>query len=99
MVRHIVLWNFKEELSEAERKEAGAHMQSILEPLKDVVPGTIDLKVMINQQETSNREVALISTFATVEALNGYITHPAHVEAGKYVRSVTCNRACIDYEC
>lgn len=35
----------------------------------------------------------------TAEALKTYQTHPDHVAAGGYVRSVTCNRSCMDYEC
>lgn len=98
MVKHIVLWNFKEELTKAERMEAGLKMKEALEALKEIVPGTIDLTVEINQQDTSNRDIALISTFESVEALKGYIVHPAHVEAGQHVRAVTCDRACIDFE-
>lgn len=98
MVKHIVLWNFAEQLTEKERKEAGAKMKEILEPLKDQIPGVISLKVQMNELPSSNRDVALIGEYESVEALNGYAVHPLHVEAGKYVRSVTCNRACIDYE-
>lgn len=98
MVRHIVAWNFVETLSEEEKKEAGKKMKEILEPLARVVPGVVSLEVRINELTSSNRDVALIGDYESVEALNGYIVHPAHVEAGKYVRSVTCNRACIDYE-
>lgn len=72
-------------------------MKAILEPLKEVIPGVISLKVVINELESSNRDIALIGEYESVEALNGYAVHPAHVEAGKYVRSVTCNRACMDY--
>lgn len=98
MVRHIVLWNFLEELSEAERAEAGAKMKALLEPIKELVPGAVEIQVVPNQLASSNRDIALISTFETVEALSAYQNHPAHVEAGKYVRSVTCDRACMDYE-
>lgn len=98
MVKHIVLWNFVEQLTEEERKEAGAKMKEILEPLKDQIPGVVSLKVQMNELPSSNRDVALIGEYESVEALNGYVVHPLHVEAGKYVRSVTCNRACIDYE-
>lgn len=98
MVKHIVLWNFVETLSEEERKEAGLKMKSILEPLKDVIPGVISLRVVINEIESSNRDIALIGEYESKETLKGYVVHPAHVEAGKYVRSVTCDRACIDYE-
>lgn len=98
MVKHIVLWNFVENLSEAEREEAGMKMKELLEPIKDLVPGAAEIRVVQNKLPTSNRDIALISTFDTVEALMTYQNHPAHVEAGKYVRSVTCNRACMDYE-
>ncbi len=99
MVKHIVLWNFVEELSAEERSAAGAKMKALLEPIKEKVPGAVDIQVIMNELSSSNRDIALISTFETVEALQNYQTHPDHVEAGKYVRSVTCNRACMDYEC
>ncbi len=98
MVKHIVLWNFVESLSEEEKQAAGAKMKSLLEPIKDKVQGAVDIQVVCNELSSSNREIALISTFETVEALQTYQTHPDHVEAGKYVRSVTCDRACMDYE-
>ena len=86
MVKHIVLWNFVENLSEAEREEAGMKMKELLEPIKDLVPGAAEIRVVQNKLPTSNRDIALISTFDTVEALMTYQNHPAHVEAGKYVR-------------
>ena len=98
MVKHIVLWNFVEGFSEEEKQEAAKKMKDLLEPIKALVPGAVEIEVLYNQLPSSNRDVALISTFETVEALENYQKHPAHVEAGKYVRSVTCNRACMDYE-
>ncbi|WP_394920718.1 Dabb family protein [uncultured Robinsoniella sp.] len=97
MVKHIVLWNFVETMTAEEKKEAGLKMKSILEPLKDVMPGVISLQVVLNELESSNRDIALIGEYESVEALNNYTVHPAHVEAGKFVRSVTCNRACLDF--
>lgn len=97
MVKHIVLWNFIKTMSADEKKEAGLKMKSVLEPLKDVIPGVISLKVVLNELDSSNRDIALIAEYESVEALNNYTVHPAHVEAGKFVRSVTCNRACLDF--
>lgn len=97
MVKHIVLWNFIETMSADKKKEAGLKMKSVLEPLKDVIPGVISLKVVLNELDSSNRDIALIAEYESVEALNNYTVHPAHVEAGKFVRSVTCNRACLDF--
>ena len=98
MVKHIVLWNFAEGLSEEEKTEAGEKMKSLLEPIKKLVPGAVEIQVIRNRFSSSNRDIALVSTFETQDALMNYQNCPAHVEAGKYVRSVTCNRACLDYE-
>lgn len=98
MVKHIVLWNFIEDLNEEKRAEAGQKIKELLEGLKHKVPGVVDLKVVINEMGSSNRDVALISTFENKESLKGYQTHPEHVAAGQYIRSVTCERACLDYE-
>jgi len=97
MVKHIVLWNFLDTMTEEQKKEAVERMKQLLEPIKELVPGALDIQVIGNEISSSNRDVALISTFETPEALATYQTHPAHVEAGKYVRSVTCDRACMDY--
>lgn len=97
MVKHIVLWNFAEGLSDGEKAAAGEKMKALLEPIRELVPGALEIQVIRNELVSSNRDIALISTFETEEALEAYQKHPAHVEAGKYVRSVTCSRACMDY--
>lgn len=98
MVHHIVMWNFLESMSQDEKIAAGAKMKELLEPIGALVDGAISIQVVVNELDSSNRDVALISKFETVEALQAYQVHPAHVEAGKFVRSVTCNRSCMDYE-
>ncbi len=98
MVKHIVLWNFAAGFSEEEKAEAAKKMADLLEPIRKLVPGAAEIQVFRNRFASSNREIALISTFETAEALAAYQNHPAHVEAGKYIRSVTCDRACMDYE-
>lgn len=98
MVHHIVMWNFLETMSQEEKKAAGAKMKELLEPIGALVDGARSIQVVVNELDSSNRDVSLISTFETVEALKNYQVHPAHVEAGKFVRSVTCNRSCMDYE-
>lgn len=100
MVKHIVMWNFIENVATvtSEREEAGRRVKELLEGLKDKVLGVVELRVVINEMESSNRDIALISMFESAEALKNYQTHPEHVAAGKYIRSVTCDRACLDYE-
>ena len=98
MVNHIVCWNFNEDLTDEQKKEAGLIIKEKLEAIKPHAKGAVTIEVKINELASSNRDIALISKFETVEDLQAYQVHPMHVEAGKYVKSVTCNRACIDYE-
>lgn len=98
MVNHIVLWNFQEQLSAAERKEAALKIKESLEGLKGQVEGIIDVSVEINPLDSSNKDIALISSFDTKESLSRYQEHPEHKKAGLFIKSVTCDRTCIDYE-
>lgn len=97
MVQHIVMWNFLDSLSQEEKEAAGRKMKELLEPIGAFVEGAVQIRVIVNELDSSNRDVALVSRFETVEALQAYQVHPAHVEAGKFVRSVTCNRSCMDF--
>ena len=98
MVNHYVFWNFNESLTIEERDEAGNKVKELLEAVGKAVPGVVSLEVFINQLESSNRDVALISRFESVEALNAYQVHPEHVKAASYVGTVTTNRTCFDFE-
>ena len=97
MVYHYVFWNFIASLTEEEKNAAGLKIVENLNSLKGVIPGLLDLEVVINKNPASNRELALISKFESQEALDGYQIHPKHLEAASYVRSVTCDRICFDY--
>ena len=97
MVHHIVCWNFQEQLSQQERQEAGALIKQKLEEIKPHAEGTVFIEVKINELESSNRDIALISVFETEDALKNYQIHPMHVAAGEYIRSVTRDRTCFDY--
>ena len=98
MVNHIVLWNLREELSEAEKKEAALRIKKELEAVKNEVDGVVSLKVVIDGLSSGNRDIALISVFETEDALKAYQVHPAHVNAAGYIGTVTVNRTCFDYE-
>lgn len=97
MVNHIVLWNFIPDLDEAGRTEAAEVIRRNLEAVKEQVEGVIAMEVVKNELPSSNRDIGLISQFVSIEALNAYQVHPAHVKAAAYIRSVTCNRVCLDY--
>lgn len=100
MVKHIILWTLKEELSQAEKEEVKKGIKEGLESLKGRIPGLVDIKVEAsNRLASSNADVMLDSTFESEEALRLYSQHPAHVEvANTKVRPFTALRSCLDFE-
>ncbi len=99
MVRHVILWQLKDELSETEKAEIKAGIKSGLEGLKGQVPGLEEIKVYTDGLASSNADVMLDSYLADENALKGYAVHPAHVEvANTKVRPYTKSRTCLDFE-
>ena len=100
MVKHIILWTLKEELSEAEKERVKKGIKDGLEALVGKVPGLLEVKVNIDGRlSTSTADVMLDSTLESEEALRRYASHPAHVEvADTKVRPYTSLRSCLDFE-
>ena len=98
MVKHVIIWNFKEELTADERKIAAAKIKEGIEGLMGQIEGLTDIKVYTNPLESSSGDLILDSTFVDEEALKGYQVNPAHVAVATYVRSQVGSRACFDYE-
>ena len=99
MVKHVILWKLKDELSEAEKKTVKCGIKKGLEGLKGVVPGLVAIRVIIEGLASSNADVMLDSSFTDEAALKGYAVHPAHVEvANTKVRPFAQIRLCMDYE-
>ena len=100
MVKHIILWKLRSELSAEEKREKALAIKQGLESLKGQVPGLLDIHVQIDGRlETSNADIMLDSTLDSFESLKGYAVHPAHLAvANGVVRPNTELRTCLDYE-
>ena len=99
MVKHVILWQLKDEFSAEEKANIRAGIKEGLEGLAGQIPGLTEIKVQTEMLASSNVDVMLDSTFVDEAALKGYAVHPAHVEvADTKVRPYTKTRACIDYE-
>ena len=99
MVKHVILWQLKDELTVDEKKKIKAEMVVALEGLVGKVPGILEVKVQTEGLASSNAEVMLDTTLTDEEALKGYAVHPDHVEAANtYVRPFTKTRLCLDFE-
>ena len=99
MVKHVILWTLKDELSNDEKITVKKDIKDGLEALKGKVPGIVDIKVIINGLDSSNADLMLDSTFEDGEALKAYAVHPEHVKvADNKVRPFTKIRSCLDFE-
>ncbi|MCR5025011.1 MAG: Dabb family protein [Lachnospiraceae bacterium] len=99
MVKHVILWTLKDELSELEKEEVKKEIKEGLEGLKGVIHGLIDIVVNIDGLPSSNADLMLDSTFDAEEALKAYAVNPAHVAvADGKVRPYTKTRSCLDFK-
>ena len=100
MVKHVILWQLKDELTAEEKVTVKAEMKEALEDLVGKIPGLLDVKVYTEGLESSkNAEVMLDTTFTDEAALKVYAVHPEHVAvADGKVRPFTKYRACLDFE-
>ena len=97
MVKHIILWQLKDELQDKESIRAG--IKEGLEGLAGQIPGLVDIHVQTEGLASSNVDVMLDSTFVDEAALKVYASHPTHVNvADTKVRPFTKSRACMDFE-
>lgn len=100
MVKHIILWKLRSELSAEEKQAKALAIKQGLEGLQGKVPGLVDIHVQIDGRlDSSNADIMLDSTLESEAALKGYAVHPAHVAvADGVVRPNTELRTCLDFE-
>ena len=99
MVKHIILWQLKDELSADEKIKVKADIKAGLEGLAGQIPGLKEIKVQTEGLASSNADLMLDSSFEDEASLKGYAVHPAHVAvADGAVRPFTKNRVYLDYE-
>lgn len=99
MVKHIILWQLKDGLSDEEKATVKAEMKTALEALVGQVPGLAELQVQTAGLPTSNADVMLYSVLESPQALADYAVHPAHVAAAdSFVRPYVKRRLGLDFE-
>lgn len=99
MVKHIILWRLREDLSPQQKEEVKRDIKNGLEALAGHIPGLLSISVVTEGRlDSSNADLMLDSTFTDQAALQAYAVHPLHVAvADGKVRPHTCQRTCLDY--
>ena len=92
MVKHIVLYTFKEGVD----KEAAVKLIArCLEPLVGKIPGLLHMEI---RRAFSGMDYALYSEFESREALKNYAVHPLHLEAKEQFFHLLDSRVAADYD-
>ena len=99
MVKHLVMWNFKEDFPEEKKEEMANEADARLKALLGQTKGLTFGEMKRNRLPGSSHDLLLVSDLETAEDLEGYQVHPLHVAlANEVIKPATCNRACFDYE-
>lgn len=96
MIKHIVMWKLKPEAEGHTAPENAQWMKEHLEALMGVVPQLLSCEVGINVVD-GNYDACLISTFNSVEDMEAYKKHPAHVAISEYCKRVREARVACDF--
>lgn len=98
MIRHICLFQFKDQAEGRSKAENVAIAKAMLDRLPQTVPAIRLLETFTGAdgQNAANCDLMLVSEFDDFAALQTYLSHPDHVAVGNFMRPVRLSRACID---
>lgn len=98
MIRHIVMFSFKDEYEGESKAEMISAAKRKLERLKDSVESVVSLEVGLNCVPGNSYDLVLCADFNDLEGLDQYQNHPAHQEFIPFIGKRRLERACVDYE-
>ena len=94
MVKHIVMFDFKEENKQTNLLQAKAMLEALLQ----TVPTLKKMEVGINfSEEERAMDMSLYSEFENQEDLNLYANHPEHLKVVAFIKSVATASKVSDY--
>ena len=93
MIKHIVVYTFKEGVDKPEAVKTVAHA---LEPLVGKIPGLSTMQIRPCYQ--GGMDYCLYSEFESREDLKNYAIHPLHLEAKEHFFHLLDKRVAADFE-
>ena len=93
MIKHIVMWKFKE----GEEDKMKKFLEGLNE-LKGKIPEIKNLETGININPKNEYDAILISEFENIEDLEKYKNDPRHVKVSNMCKEIRISRQAIDYE-
>jgi hypothetical protein len=95
MLTHIVIWKYKSDAGEEERRE---HVE-LLRSLPAVIPEVQSFAVGFDVLKLPRSyHTGLVATFRDRAALEAYTVHPKHLAAADFGRTISEHVASVDFE-
>lgn len=99
MVKHIVFWRLKKELSAAEKAQAFARIKAGFEALPGKIPGLLKIEIGMDYgQGADASDLVLYSEFESRAAIAAYDAHDEHKALVPMVRDVRTEKRVVDYD-
>lgn len=98
-IKHVVMWQLKEQAEGSPKQENAARIKASLEGLIQVIPVIEDLEVGINLSHSGVAyDVVLTVTFADSVAIRSFQEHPAHQDVAAFIAKVSLSQHVVDYD-
>ena len=99
MIKHIVMFKFKDEALGQTKEENLKQGNEMLEALMGKVPTLRSMAAGPNLLAGATAwDIALIAEFDDIEGLKAYTDHPEHKKVSAFMGQVRTERAAVDFE-
>ena len=98
MVKHIVLFRFRDDLSAEMRIQAAKSFRKGIMELKKTIPTIQNIEVGININHNEQWDICLNGEFKTLQDIIEYGKNPLHINVANILKPLISERSCVDYE-
>ena len=100
MIRHIVLFKLDSSYTETVKNGIKTQLRDMLLDLQHKINEIKSINVWFKAKDASanNYDIMLDTTFDSLETLEQYRVHPAHVKVLEYVNAKKLQRVAIDFD-
>ena len=100
MIKHIVMWKVKKEIT-LTPDEVALQFSEALQPLVGQIEGLISIEVGADLLKTdASYDIVLVAIFNDLASLAAYQPHPLHIKVVEaIIKPCVANRVVIDIQC
>lgn len=95
MLTHIVCWKYKPEITEEQRAEHRAKLNSLTEVIPDILSFSVGADILHLERSF---DTGLVATYPDRAALDFYTDHPQHREVAAFGREIAEKLISVDFE-